>query len=205
MTSLNQQTSNLAPVSQPTITETDLAIITEQLQRDPRGSVRVAARCACTGPLVVATLPRLPDGTPFPTTYYLTCPRLSAEIGTLESTGLMREMQDRLSSDPELAAAYESAHQRYLSDRNELGEVAELDGISAGGMPTRVKCLHVLAAQSLACGPGVNPLGDEVLALVNPWWHKKSCVGVASDSDTDSDLDSGSDSGSHSDENESVS
>ena len=39
----------------------------------------------------------------------------------------------------------------------------EIAGVSAGGMPDRVKCLHVLAGQSLAQGRGVNPLGDEVL------------------------------------------
>jgi hypothetical protein len=50
-----------------------------------------------------------------------------------------------------------------------LGHVAEIDGISAGGMPSRVKCLHVLAAHSLAVGRGINPLGDETLDLLGDW------------------------------------
>jgi uncharacterized protein len=54
--------------------------------------------------------------------------------------------------------------------------VAEIEGTSAGGMPDRVKCLHVLVAHSLAAGPGVNPLGDEALALLGPWWEPGSCV-----------------------------
>nr|WP_278256530.1 DUF501 domain-containing protein [Nocardioides convexus] len=116
----------------------------------------------------MTTEPRLPNGTPFPTTYYLTCPRAASRIGTLEGTGVMKEMQERLGTDPELAASYRAAHEAYLADRAAVAEaggfdVPEIEGISAGGMPDRVKCLHVLAGHALAAGPGVNPLGDEVL------------------------------------------
>lgn len=154
----------------------DTAAIQAQLGRTPRGSVGVAHRCECGSPTVVQTLPRLPDGTPFPTMYYLTCPRLSSVIGTLESSGLMKEMEQRLKDVPELAAQYRAAHVQYLEQRRQLGEVAEIDGISAGGMPDRVKCLHVLAAHALAAGPGVNPLGDEVLAAAGQWWRNGSCA-----------------------------
>ncbi|MDO8732337.1 MAG: DUF501 domain-containing protein [Actinomycetota bacterium] len=154
----------------------DLPLIALQLGREPRGFTGVAHRCACGAPDVVRTSPRLPDGTPFPTTFYLTCPRLASAIGTLESQGLMREMETRLHADAELAQAYRRAHEHYLSSRAELGEVAEIEGISAGGMPDRVKCLHVLAAHALAAGPGVNPLGDEVLAEVGTWWEANPCA-----------------------------
>ena len=90
----------------------------------------------------------------------------------------MKEMQDRLGEDAELAAAYRTAHERYLDYRATLGEVEEIAGISAGGMPDRVKCLHVLAGQSLAQGRGVNPLGDEVLDLLGDWWEPGPCVEV---------------------------
>jgi hypothetical protein len=166
----------LAVLKLTEISPTDLEIVGEQLGRFPRGCRRVAARCECTGPLVIQTSPRLPDGTPFPTTYYLTCPRLAGAIGTLESTGLMREMEAELALDQELADKYQAAHERYLLDREKLGAVPELEGISAGGMPNRVKCLHVLIAQSLACGPGVNPLGDRALAMLSPWWNPTSCL-----------------------------
>jgi hypothetical protein len=130
---------------------------------------------------VVTTEPRLPNGTPFPTSFYLTCPRAASRIGTLEGSGLMKEMEARLGEDPELAAAYRAAHERYLETRAEIGrqaglDVPEIEGISAGGMPDRVKCLHVLAAQALAQGRGVNPLGDEVLDELGNWWSSGPCV-----------------------------
>lgn len=158
----------------------DLAAVGEQLQREPRGVVAVAHRCPCGLPDVVETAPRLPDGTPFPTTYYLTCPRATGAVSTLESTGLMRDLTDRLAGDPELAAAYRAAHEDYLRRRSSLGDVPEIAGVSAGGMPTRVKCLHVLVGHSLAAGPGVNPLGDEALALLPEWWANGPCVDARS-------------------------
>ena len=62
-------------------------------------------------------------------------------------------MTDRLAEDEELAAAYRRAHEEYLAEREAIGHVPEIDGITAGGMPTRVKCLHVLVGHSLAEGP----------------------------------------------------
>jgi len=128
---------------------------------------------------VVLTAPRLEDGTPFPTTFYLTCPKLTGAIGTLEANGVMRELQDELESDAELAVAYQRAHEHYLATREALGEVAEIAGISAGGMPDRVKCLHVLVGHSLAAGPGINPLGDRVLAMLGDWTSSSTCSGDA--------------------------
>jgi hypothetical protein len=154
----------------------DEAIVQAQLGRSPRAIHAVGHRCPCGNPDVVTTEPRLPNGTPFPTTFYLTCPRAASMIGTLEGSGLMKEMQARLGEDPELAAAYRRAHEAYLAVRSELGEVPEIEGISAGGMPDRVKCLHVLAGHALAAGPGVNPLGDEVLELLGEWWASGPCV-----------------------------
>lgn len=154
----------------------DLEVITDQLGRVPRGVVGVTARCVCGRPLVVRTAPRLEDGTPFPTTFYLTSPGAVRAVGTLEAEGVMREMTDRLATDDELAAAYRRAHEDYLRRRAELGEVPEIEGISAGGMPTRVKCLHVLVAHSLAVGPGTNPLGDEALQRIAAVWRPDRCT-----------------------------
>lgn len=164
----------------------DLAATSRQLGREVRGVVEVAHRCPCGEPDVLRTAPRLPDGTPFPTSFYATCPRLTGAISTLENEGLMRRMQDRLGSDESLAVAYRQAHADYLRRRAELGDVPEIDGISAGGMPDRVKCLHVLVGHSLAAGPGVNPLGDEVLAVLEPWWLPTSCADRAPGSSPDS-------------------
>lgn len=162
------------------MTPADEATITAQLGRAPRGVAGVAWRCPCGKPGVVKTEPRLPDGTPFPTTYYLTCPRAIAGCSALEANQLMVEMTQRLTEDAELAAAYQGAHEAYLADRAELGEVPEIEGISAGGMPTRVKCLHVLVAHSLAVGPGVNPLGDEAVAALGEFWNRP-CLPEAHD------------------------
>ena len=161
----------------PDVDPADLAAVSAQLGRPPRGVVGVAHRCPCGLPDVVETTPRLPDGTPFPTLYYLTCPRATAATSTLEASGLMRTMTERLGTDPELAQGYRRAHDDYLRRRDEIAPVPELAGISAGGMPGRVKCLHVLVAHALAAGPGANPLGDEALAALPPWWHGGPCVG----------------------------
>lgn len=163
------------------IESSDLDAVAAQLGREPRSIHEIGHRCPCGNPDVVTTEPRLENGTPFPTTYYLTCPRAASRIGTLEASGLMKEMQERLTSDPGLGEQYAAAHEAYLAARTAIAtgtgrHVPEIDGISAGGMPDRVKCLHVLAAQSLAQGRGVNPLGDEVLDLLGEWWKSGPCV-----------------------------
>lgn len=153
-------------------TAADEARVREQLGRLPRGVVGVASRTADGEPIVVATLPRLPDGTPFPTTYYLTHPEYVAEASRLEAGGVMAELSAELAEDEDLRAAYAQAHRAYLADRERIGAdaglkpVTEIDDFSAGGMPTRIKCLHALVGHSLAAGPGVNPVGDRALAMM---------------------------------------
>ena len=151
-------------------------MVATQLGRQPRAMRAVAHRCPCGRPDVIETSPRLADGTPFPTLYYLTCPRATAAAGRLEASGLMREMTVRLDRDEVLAAAYRAAHEAYVQRREQTAHVAEIAGVSAGGMPNRVKCLHALVAHSLAAGAGVNPLGDESLAMMEPWWTSGPCV-----------------------------
>ncbi|HZZ96574.1 MAG TPA: DUF501 domain-containing protein [Jatrophihabitantaceae bacterium] len=159
-----------------TVSAYDRATVARQLGREPRAIRAVAHRCPCGNPDVVETSPRLPNGTPFPTLYYLTCPRAASAIGRLEASGLMSEMTDRLRADAALASAYRAAHESYLARREHIGHVAEIAGISAGGMPYRVKCLHVLVGHALAVGPGINPLGDEALDRLEPWWTNGPCV-----------------------------
>lgn len=146
------------------VDRTDLDAVARQLGREPRGVLAIAYRCPNGEPGVVKTAPRLPDGTPFPTLYYLTHPALTAAASRLESSGLMKEMTARLACEPELAAAYRRAHESYLAERDAVEPLGTAS--SAGGMPDRVKCLHVLIAHSLAKGRGVNPLGDEALVLL---------------------------------------
>ena len=137
--------------------------------------LEIAYRCPDGEPGVVKTAPKLPDGTPFPTLYYLTHPVLTAAASRLETTGLMREMTERLRQDPELAAAYRRAHESYLAERDAIESLGTT--FSAGGMPDRVKCLHVLIAHSLAKGPGCNPLGDEALAILAAEPAMAGCFG----------------------------
>jgi hypothetical protein len=152
----------------------DREVVQAQLGRPPRAMRAIAHRCPCGLPDVVETRPRLEDGTPFPTLYYLTCPRAASAIGTLESSGLMKDMTARLADDPELAARYQAASDDYVSRRDQLEVLEKVP--SQGGMPTRVKCLHVLVAHSLAAGPGVNPFGDEALDQLPDWWSRGPCV-----------------------------
>lgn len=166
----------------PTVTEQDLTVVGHQLGRPARDVVEIAARCVCGNPLVVATAPRLGSGTPFPTVFYLTHPVVTAAVSRLEAEGAMYTMTDRLGEDTELARRYRAAHEHYLAQRHRIGELAgtgevpEIEGISAGGMPTRVKCLHVLVGHSLAAGLGVNPLGDETLETISETWTPQRCA-----------------------------
>ena len=124
----------------------------------------ISYRCPNGEPGVVTTSPRLPDGTPFPTLYYLTHPALTAAASRLESDGVMRQMSQRLLHDPDLAAAYRRAHESYLAERDAVESLGTT--FSGGGMPDRVKCLHVVIAHALAKGRGVNPFGDQALAML---------------------------------------
>lgn len=159
----------------------DLEVLSRQLGRPVRDVVEIPARCVCGNPLVAATAPRLGNGTPFPTTFYLTHPVITSAVSRLEAAGVMNVMNEQLANDDVLAAAYRSAHNAYLKARSDIGErsgigaVPEIDGISAGGMPTRVKCLHVLVGHSLAAGPGVNPLGDQAISAISEWWTADTC------------------------------
>ncbi|MGO8957710.1 MAG: DUF501 domain-containing protein [Streptosporangiaceae bacterium] len=162
-----------------------LAVIERQLGRPPRGVTAVAHTCPCGLPDVVQTAPRLPDGTPFPTLYYLTCPRAAAAVSRLESAGLMRAMAARLQADAGVRARYQAAHADYLARRAEAATQAGLAPLaastqSAGGMPDRIKCLHALVAQELAV-PGSNPFGAEAASAAGEWWHAGQCVGDGPD------------------------
>ncbi|WP_062071583.1 DUF501 domain-containing protein [Demequina sediminicola] len=170
-------------MSHSSVTDADIAVLRAQLGRPPRGVVEIAARCVCGNPTVVHTFPRLPDGTPFPTQYYLTHPEAVSAVSTLEANGVMKEMTQQLQDDEELAAAYRRAHERYLEERYAMDDVPEIHGISAGGMPDRVKCLHVLVGHSLASGPGVNPLGDAALERIAHQWRPDRCTCPAPEED----------------------
>lgn len=149
----------------------DRSIVAVQLGRDPRGDVGVVARCPYGLPLVIRTSPRLEDGSPFPTLYYLVCPVAVREVGRLEASGFMREMEALLARDAKIADAYARAHERYRAQRDAI--VAIDDASSAGGMPDRVKCLHALYAHERA---DANPIGAIVRDKIEPLDCPGPCV-----------------------------
>jgi hypothetical protein len=149
------------------VTGDDIETVSKQLKRPVRNVIGIAARTRTGEPTVVATAPRLSDGTPFPTLYYLCHPDAIAAISQLEAVGTMSELSELLAARCDLQEAYRRAHEAYLMDRNGIEFIEEIDDFSAGGMPTRIKCLHALAAHALATGPGVNPIGDIALERAN--------------------------------------
>ena len=148
-------------------TAEDIATVSAQLGRPARNVIGISARCVCGRPTVVSTSPRLEDGSPFPTLYYLSHPAATAAISTLEANGVMQELA------LEIDESYTVAHEQYIADRESIEFVEEIAGISAGGMPARVKCLHALAGHALAAGPGVNLIGDRALELCG--WSPTRC------------------------------
>jgi len=145
-------------------------IVEGQIGREPRGDVEIAAGCEFGLPMAIRTPPLLDTGEPFPTLYWLTCPLAIRAVGRLESTGRMRDLNERLSADDDLAASYLLAHDRYRRDRDgDTQGAAE----SAGGMPGRVKCLHALYAHELA---DTNPIGAIVRSEVEPLGCPGPCV-----------------------------
>lgn len=144
-------------------TEAQLAVVAEQLGRTPRGVLEVSYTTPDGQPAVIKTAPKLDDGTPFPTLYYLTDPRLTAEASRLEVAQVMKWMESRLAESEELQRDYQAAHEHYLAERNAIEDLGT--DFSAGGMPERVKCLHVLIGYALAEGPGRVRFGTEAVAL----------------------------------------
>lgn len=164
----------------------DRALVERQLGRPPRAFRGVAARCPYGLPAVTEQAPYDVDGDPFPTTYYLTCPRLVAAIARLEAAGGVERWSDELERDPELAADLERAtgEQRRIRQELAAGRVgrdqgSSLDlGIGGSANPRRIKCLHAHAAYALA-RPGYL-LGERVLAEVEPLWPERDCCTASS-------------------------
>jgi uncharacterized protein len=153
--------------------ERDAALAAEMIGRPLRGSSAAAVRCGWGLPAVLRVGPALEDGTPFPTTYWLSCPLANKHVGRLEAEGAMVGLNERLAADPDLARDYAAAHGRYVAFRDTLGPRVPRDP-SAGGMPDRVKCLHSLYAHHLATRD--NPIGAWVAGQVEPMPCPAPCV-----------------------------
>ncbi|MFN2587459.1 MAG: DUF501 domain-containing protein [Actinomycetota bacterium] len=130
-----------------------------------RGSWGVAARCHLGVPMVIESHPLMEDGSPFPTTFWLTCPILVRRASGLEASGTMAAMTERLARDRALRERLEVALRRYR-ERRDAHLVIKESGGPPGGGPDRVKCLHAHLAHELADPP--NPIG--ALALAATEW-----------------------------------
>ena len=150
----------------------DRRLIEAQIGRGVRGSVAVAARCRYGLPAVVRTAPLLPDGTPFPTLYWLACPAARVAVGRLEAAGWNAVLSERVATEPDLAAAHAAAHQDYLAQRDAMAPLPGAPGV--GGLPGRVKCLHALYAHHAATG--ADPIGRIVSQAVDPIDCPGPCV-----------------------------
>jgi hypothetical protein len=150
-------------------------LIQAQIGRDVRGSVAVAARCRYGLPAVVRTAPLLPDGTPFPTMYWLACPAARVAVGRLEAAGWNAQLSERVAAEADLAAAHAAAHASYLAQRDTMARLPGDPGV--GGLPGRVKCLHALYAHQAATG--ADPVGRIVSQAVDPIDCPGPCVGPA--------------------------
>ena len=160
----------------------DRAVVAVQIGREPRSKVVVAARCHLGLPVVIDVPPILEDGTPFPTTHWLTCPLATTRISRIESDGGVRDADALISSDIDVAERFSLAMARYESTRDELipdtwdgprpsGGIAG----SSGG----VKCLHAQYADTAA--GNVNPIGEGVAERIEPLGCLVPCVVASTD------------------------
>lgn len=157
-------------------------VVAAQISREPRSVVDVVARCSFGLPTVIKVPPHLDDGTPFPTTFWLTCPLASRRIGRLEADGGVKKAEVRIDRDPEFAAAYQQAMDRYEIERDALiDDEAPLHRPSGGVGGTRrgVKCLHAHYADHAA--GNTNPVGADSAAKIEPLDCAVPCVIPAGD------------------------
>jgi hypothetical protein len=155
----------------------DRAVVAVQLDREPRSRVDVVARCHLGLPTVIRVPPFLDDGTPFPTTYWLTCPLAVRRIGRLEAAGGVRQAEARLAADPGLARAHDAAMARYEQERDasigeDTGPHRPRGGV--GGARAGVKCLHAHYADHAA--GNANPVGAITSARIGALDCAVPCV-----------------------------
>jgi len=162
-------------LARPELDDAERAVTAAMIGRPLRGRSAAAVRCGWGLPAVLRVDPRLADGTPFPTTFWLACPLAVRHVGRLEAQGAMAGLNERLAADPDLADAYAQAHERYLAARAALGPPLPHAETSAGGMPERVKCLHALYGHHLATRD--NPVGAWVAEQIEPLACPHPCVG----------------------------
>ena len=149
----------------PELRGSDLSAVRDQLGREPTVAFSVAARCLLGHPLVIHNAPRDADGTPFPTTFWLTCPEAVRAIARLESAGGIADLDARAQADPDFAAAIASAHEEAAALRESEEPGAGAWG-GVAGTRRGLKCLHAHYANLL--GGGEDAVGRWVAERIEP-------------------------------------
>jgi hypothetical protein len=155
----------------------DRAVVAVQIGREPRSPVQVVRRCHLGLPVVTEVPPLLDDGTPFPTRYWLTCPLAVRRIGRVEAVGGVRQAEERIASDPDVAACHDAASARYARERDLLlppNAAGPRPSGGVGGARAGVKCLHAHYADHAAGND--NPTGEWVASSVEPLDCAVPCV-----------------------------
>lgn len=167
-----------AQAARPPLDLDDRALAEQMIGRPLRGRSAAAVRCGWGLPAVLRVDPALADGTPFPTVFWLACPLASSRVGTLESTGVMTDLSERVRDPDDLAPVHRAAGRRYVAFRNGLGPRVPRDP-AAGGLPDRVKCLHSLYGHHLATGD--DAVGAWVAEQLEPLPCPAPCVALPRD------------------------
>jgi hypothetical protein len=147
----------------------DREIVARQIGREPRAFRSVAVRCPFGLPAVTEQSPRDANGAPFPTTFWLTCPHLVAQVSRLEAAGGVERWTRAATDDPALAASLRSATDEQRRLRPELDAGIGGAGSAAGSL----KCLHAHVAFALA-RPGYE-LGERIVRELDPLWPTACC------------------------------
>jgi hypothetical protein len=147
----------------------DREVVASQIGRPPRSPVEVPTRCHLGLPVVIAVPPLLDDGTPFPTSYWLTCPLAVRRIGRVEAGGGVKAAGEMIEADAAMAAGHATAMERYETDRDALiptDHTGPRPSGGVGGSKAGVKCLHAHYADHAA--GNANPIGAWVAPEVEP-------------------------------------
>ena len=148
-----------------------------QLNRKVRSNINVVAKCHFDLPVVVDVPKNLDDGTPFPTMYWLTCPMYVKKVSTLESNGMVKNLDKQLVENKKLNKLWRKRQKSYENERNKkyknlTNTISPIGGV--GGTTKSIKCLHSHLADELVSGENV--IGKVVLESVGGCNCIEPCV-----------------------------
>lgn len=144
----------------------DKEIVEVQLKRKVRSHIDIRSRCHLGLPVVTFVPPNLDDGTPFPTTYWLTCPLLVQRVSSLEASGMVKVFDEMIQKRGALRNLWKERQKTYEEERKLLEDdsthISPEGGVA--GTSDHIKCLHAHLADYLATGK--NPIGKNIESLI---------------------------------------